>query len=207
MSRPFLIGIAGGTGSGKTSVAKTLLNNLGTDRVVLIQFDSYYKDLNHLSFEERSAQNFDHPNAIDESLLVQQIQSIIDGKTIERPIYDFATHSRKKRTVTIGNFDVLLIEGILALHFQSLRNLMDIKFFVDTDADIRFIRRLKRDLSERGRTLESIQEQYEKSVRPMHIRFVEPSKQFADIIIPEGGQNLVVIDLLQTKIEAILKKI
>jgi uridine kinase len=207
MSRHFLIGIAGGTGSGKTSVAKALLNTLGSDRVKLIQFDSYYKDLSNLSFEERSSQNFDHPEAIDEYLLVQHIQTLLDGKTINRPIYDFSTHLRTKETATIDSHDVILLEGILALHFESLRNLMDIKIFIDTDVDIRLIRRLKRDLTERGRTLESILEQYEKSVRPMHIRFVEPTKQFADAIIPQGGQNSVAIDLLKTKIKAILKEI
>lgn len=203
MNRPILIGIAGGTGSGKTFFAKEFLKNQDKDRYLLIQFDSYYKDLGHLSFEERSNQNFDHPEAIDEPLLTQHIQALLNREKIHRPIYDFSSHLRKKETVTLASGDVILLEGILALHFLSLRELMDIKIFVEADADIRFIRRLKRDLTERGRTLESILEQYEQSVRPMHLRFVEPTKQFADIIIPNSEQNSVAIDLLQSKIKTL----
>jgi uridine kinase len=205
MKRPVIIGIAGGSGSGKTLVARTLIERLGSDRVVVIEQDAYYKDLSHLPLEERARQNFDHPDAFDEDLLVQHLQGLIAGKSIDRPIYDFTQHTRKKETVRIGGHDIIILEGILILQSERLRRLMDIKVYVDTDPDVRLIRRLRRDLAERGRTLESILEQYEKSVRPMHLQFVEPSKRYADIIIPEGGKNYVAIDLLKTKIESILR--
>lgn len=205
MKRPVIIGIAGGSGSGKTLVARTLIERLGSDRVVVIEQDAYYKDLSHLPLEERARQNFDHPDAFDEDLLVQHLQDLIAGKSIDRPIYDFTQHTRKKETVRIGGHDIVILEGILILQNERLRRLMDIKVYVDTDPDVRLIRRLRRDLAERGRTLESILEQYEKSVRPMHLQFVEPSKRYADIIIPEGGKNYVAIDLLKTKIESILR--
>ncbi len=201
-----LIGIAGGTGSGKTLVANNIYNELGSDRVVILCQDSYYKDLSHLSPEERNAQNFDHPDAIDSELLIEQIKTLLQGKSIQQPIYDFVTHTRKKETKTIGPHTIIVLEGILILDNPDLRDLMDIKIYVDTDPDIRFIRRLRRDILERGRSLESVIQQYEESVRPMHLQFVEPSKRFADIIIPEGGYNRVAIDLIKTKIEALLRE-
>jgi len=201
-----LIGIAGGSGSGKTLVAQTLFRELGSDRVVIIQQDAYYKDLSHLPMEERARQNFDHPDALDNELLVRHIKALLAGETIEQPIYDFTTHSRKKETRRVGGQDIIILEGILILDNPELRRLMDIKIYVDTDPDIRFIRRLKRDIQERGRSLESVIQQYEESVRPMHLQFVEPSKRYADIIIPEGGKNVVAIDLLKTKIQALLKE-
>jgi len=207
MRKGILIGIAGGSGSGKTLVSRRLYDELGSDKVIIIQQDSYYKELSHLSFEERKNQNFDHPDALDEVLLLQHIHELLQGNYIEQPIYDFALHTRKKETRRIGDHLIIILEGILILHNPQLRELMDIKVYVDTDDDIRFIRRLKRDIQERGRSLESVIEQYEKLVRPMHLQFVEPSKRYADIIIPQGGHNLVAIDLLKTKIQALLQLI
>jgi uridine kinase len=201
-----LIGIAGGTGSGKTLVAQNIYTELGSDRVVILCQDSYYKDLSHLAPEERSARNFDHPDSIDSELLIEQIKVLLQGKAIEQPVYDFVTHTRTKKTKTIGPHTIIVLEGILILDNPKLRDLMDIKIYVDTDPDIRFIRRLRRDILERGRSLESVIRQYEESVRPMHLQFVEPSKRFADIIIPEGGYNRVAIDLIKTKIEALLRE-
>ncbi len=204
MKTGILIGIAGGSGSGKTLVAKRLFTDLGSDKVIMIQQDSYYKDLSFLPFEKRSTQNFDHPDAIDDNLLNKHLQDLLKGKCIDQPIYDFTTHTRKKDFKRIGNHIIILLEGILVLNDPKLRELMDIKVYVDTDDDIRLIRRLKRDIKERDRSLISIIDQYEHSVRPMHLQFVEPSKRYADIIIPEGGYNLVAIDILKTKIKAIL---
>ncbi len=207
MKKRILIGIAGGSGSGKTLIAKNLFRDLGTDRVIIIQQDAYYKDLSHLSFEERVKQNFDHPDAIDSELLLQQLNGLLAGETIQQPIYDFTIHSRKKTTETIGGHDIIILEGILILDNPELRNLMDIKVYVDTDADIRLIRRLIRDTKERNRSMESVIKQYKESVRPMHLQFVEPSKRYADVIIPEGGMNYVAVDLLRTKIEVLLKEL
>ncbi|HDL78767.1 MAG TPA: uridine kinase [Bacteroidetes bacterium] len=207
VKKRILIGIAGGSGSGKTLIAKNLFRDLGTDRVIIIQQDAYYKDLSHLSFEERVKQNFDHPDAIDSELLLQQLNGLLAGETIQQPIYDFTIHSRKKTTETIGGHDIIILEGILILDNPELRNLMDIKVYVDTDADIRLIRRLIRDTKERNRSMESVIKQYKESVRPMHLQFVEPSKRYADVIIPEGGMNYVAVDLLRTKIEVLLKEL
>jgi uridine kinase len=204
MARGILIGIAGGSGSGKTLVAQTIFNELGSDKVVIVDQDSYYRDLSHLSVEERQKQNFDHPDAIDTDLLIEQLEDLLEGKQIEQPIYDFTTHTRRPETRRIGPHKIVVLEGILILDNARLRELMDIKVYVDTDADIRFIRRLKRDIEERGRTMASVIRQYEESVRPMHMQFVEPSKRYADIIIPEGGYNRVAIDLLKTKIQSLL---
>lgn len=206
MARGILIGIAGGSGSGKTLVAQRIIEELGSDRVVILQQDSYYKDLSHLSFEERAAQNFDHPNAIDSELLIQHLEELLNGWTVEIPLYDFTTHTRRAETRRAGPHDIIVLEGILILDNPRLREMMDIKVYVDTDPDIRFIRRLKRDTAERGRTMQAVIEQYENSVRPMHLQFVEPTKRYADIIIPEGGYNWVAIDLLKTKIEALLRE-
>jgi uridine kinase len=206
MARGILIGIAGGSGSGKTLVAQRIIQELGSDRVVILQQDSYYKDLSHLPFEERAAQNFDHPNAIDSELMIQHLEELLNGWTVDIPLYDFTTHTRRAETRRAGPHDIIVLEGILILDNPRLRELMDIKVYVDTDPDIRFIRRLRRDTTERGRTMQSVIEQYENSVRPMHLQFVEPTKRYADIIIPEGGYNWVAIDLMKTKIEALLRE-
>ncbi|MFQ5648614.1 MAG: uridine kinase [bacterium] len=204
--RGILIGIAGGTGSGKTLVAKNIYSELGSEKVVRICQDSYYKDLSHLSEPQRHEQNFDHPDAIDTELMVEQLKALLRGETIRQPIYDFVTHTRPNRFKTIGPHSIIVLEGILIFDNPELRALMDIKIYVDTDADIRFIRRVKRDMLERGRTIESVIQQYEASVRPMHLQFVEPSKRYADLIVPEGGYNKVAIDLIKTKIEALLRE-
>lgn len=206
MARGILIGVAGGSGSGKTLVVQHMIQQLGSDRVVVLQQDSYYKDSSHLPFEERAKQNFDHPDAIDSDLLVQHVEELLNGWTVDIPIYDFTTHTRRTETSRAGPHDIIVLEGILILDNPRLRELMDIKVYVDTDPDIRFIRRLKRDTAERGRTMQTVVEQYEKSVRPMHLQFVEPTKRYADIIVPEGGYNWVAIDLLKTKVEALLRE-
>ena len=201
---PILIGIAGGTGSGKTSIAKKLLEEYGNGDVVVIEQDAYYRDISNITMEDRHLQNFDHPDAIDIELFNQQLISLIKGQIVEVPIYDFSTHSRLKDTKTVHPHRVIIVEGILTLHYTILRELMDIKVFVDTPNDIRFIRRISRDIDKRNRTVDSVIDQYLKTVRPMHEQFVEPSKYFADIIIPEGSKNKVAIDLIRTKINSIL---
>ena len=206
MKSVILIGIAGGSGSGKTMVSQRLYDELGSHKVAIIQQDSYYKDLAHLSLEQRSHQNFDHPDAVDDELLYNHIRELLNGKYIDQPIYDYSLHTRKQETKRVGNHIIIILEGILILHNPRLRKLMDIKVYVDTDDDIRIIRRLKRDIKERGRSLDSVIQQYEKMVRPMHLQFVEPSKRYADIIIPQGGRNDVAIDILKTKIQAILRE-
>ena len=206
MNSGILIGVAGGSGSGKTLVARRLFEELGSDKVIIIQEDSYYKDLSHLEFEKRKKCNFDHPDAFDEKLILSQLKDLINGKYINHPIYDFTKHTRKKKTKRIGNHIIIILEGILVLHSSELRDIMDIKVYVDTDDDIRLIRRLKRDIKERERSMESIIKQYEESVRPMHLQFVEPSKRYADIIIPDGGHNDVAVDILKTKIQALLRE-
>lgn len=205
--RPILIGIAGGTGSGKTLVARTLVERLGSDRVVIVEQDSYYKANWELSLEERKQVNYDHPDAFDQALLAEHVRKLLKGEAIDMPVYDYAEHARSRdRTVRIENHLVVILEGILVLHDPVLRRKMDIRVFVDTDSDIRFIRRLRRDVKERGRTLDGVIEQYENVVRPMHLQFIDPSKRNADIIVPQGGKNLVAIDLLQTKIASLLEK-
>ncbi|MEE8340704.1 MAG: uridine kinase [Candidatus Neomarinimicrobiota bacterium] len=205
-NKSILIGIAGGTGSGKTSISKELMKEYGKGEVVVIQQDSYYKDLSHIKLEERQLQNFDHPNAIDIKLFREQITTLLNGKTVQVPIYDFTIHVRSREKITISPHHVIVLEGILALHYVALRQLMNIKIYVETPADIRFIRRLSRDIKERGRTTQSVIDQYLSTVRPMHDQFVEPSKFYADIIIPEGGENKVAIDLIRTKINSILSR-
>jgi uridine kinase len=205
-SRSFVIGICGGTGSGKTTITNRLSQALSANGVLVLQQDHYYRDLQNLTFEERSRQNFDHPNAVDTALLVDHIRKLRDGHSIDRPIYDFSQHRRLPETVHLESRPAILIEGILIFENETLRNLMDLKVFVDTDADLRLIRRLVRDIRDRGRTLESVVEQYQKTVRPMHIEFVEPSKRYADVIIPEGGHNNVSVDLVIQKIRSLMAK-
>jgi uridine kinase len=202
--RRVLIGVAGGTASGKTMVADQVGEELGTNQVAILRQDSYYKDLSHLPLEERKKENFDHPDAFDKELLYSHLRRLLEGSGIEVPVYDFKRHLRVRKTIPISGCRIIILEGILLLDDPLLRALMDIKVYIDTDPDIRLLRRIQRDVSERGRTLSSVLEQYEDSVRPMHLQFVEPSKRYADVIIPEGGHNMVAIDLLVTKIRAIL---
>jgi uridine kinase len=199
-----VIGIAGGTGSGKTTVAKAVLDELAEQDIMIIPQDSYYRDRSDLTFAERERINYDHPDAIDNALLVQHIDSLLHGEPAERPVYDFKQHNRSAQTVTILPARIIIIEGIMVLVDPALRDILDIKIFVDTDPDVRFIRRLLRDLNERGRTLDSVVNQYLNTVRLMHMEFVEPSKRYADIIIPEGGFNKVAIDFIVTKARSIL---
>ncbi|MBC8256763.1 MAG: uridine kinase [Candidatus Marinimicrobia bacterium] len=199
-----LIGIAGGTGSGKTSVAKAIAADFGKSDVALIELDSYYKDLSHLTLEERATVNFDHPDSVDYSLMKEHIKKLINGDKIEIPIYDFATHTRKKETHSIEKHRIIILEGILALFHADIRDMMNIKIYVDTADDIRIIRRIKRDINKRNRTFSSVIEQYYRTVRPMHLQFVEPTKKYADIIVPEGGKNKVAVDILRTKIMTLI---
>lgn len=204
--KPIVIGIAGGSASGKTSVARKIKETFGDSQsVTIIRQDDYYKNQSDLLMEERVKTNYDHPFAFDNDLLVEQINSLLQGEKIEKPVYDFVNHTRSNQTEIIMPCDVIVLEGLFVLENESLRPLLDIKLFVDTDADVRFIRRLKRDVEDRGRTLNSVINQYMTTVRDMHSSFVEPSKRYADVIIPEGGKNEVAIDLLTTKISSIIK--
>ena len=205
MKKNIIIGIAGGSGSGKTSVAKALVKDMHLNGTVIIEQDWYYKDLAHLPQEERMKWNFDHPDSVEFDLLVRDLKKMLNSETVDVPQYNYVTHSRAKETLTILPQKVIIVEGIMVLFEPQLRDLLDIKIFVDTDADIRFIRRLKRDIYERGRAIDNVINQYMKTVRPMHETFVEPSKRFADIIVPEGGRNKVAIDLLRTKITSLIK--
>ena len=207
MSRRILIGIAGGSGSGKTLVARRIVSDLGSDRVVIIDQDSYYRNLEDIPLRDREARNFDHPDAFDGELLLQHVRELLAGRPVAQPIYDYSQHRRLAETRRVGDHLVVVLEGILIFVDPALRALMDIKLFIDADADVRFIRRLRRDLVERGRSVDSIIRQYEESVRPMHEQFVEPSKRYADVIIPEGGHNAVAIDLVKTKIRERLREL
>ena len=195
-----IIGICGGTGSGKTTVANRILESVCAREVVFIQQDSYYRNLKDLPLDFRQVANFDHPDALDNELLIHHVRKLKNGEAIDLPIYDFKTHSRLNETRPVDPKPIVIVEGILIFSESRLLELMDIKVFVDTPDDIRFIRRLRRDIAERGRTVDSVIEQYTATVRPMHMQFVEPSKRYADVIIPEGGHNLVSIDLLSGKI-------
>jgi len=201
---PLVIGIAGGSGSGKTTVAQEILQRVGPARIAFLQHDSYYKDISGLPPAQRADVNFDHPNSLETELLIHHIASLRDGQPIEVPIYDFSTHSRTGQTFTVQPRRVILVEGILIFTEIALREMFDIKIFVDTDSDLRFIRRLERDITERGRTTESVIKQYQLTVRPMHLEFVEPSKRYADVIIPEGGFNRAALDMVVARIEALL---
>ena len=205
-STPLVIGIAGGSGSGKTTVAQTILQRVGPDRISFLQHDAYYKDLSGLPPAQRAEVNFDHPNSLETELLTQHILQLKNDLSVEIPIYDFSTHSRTPRTFTVQPRSVILVEGILLFTEASLRQLFDVKIFVDTDSDLRFIRRLERDISERGRTTETVVKQYLSTVRPMHLEFVEPSKRYADVVIPEGGFNTAALDMVVARIETMLSK-
>ena len=202
---PLTIGIAGGSGSGKTTVAQEILNRVGADRIAYLQHDSYYKDLTGLPPAQRTAFNFDHPHSLETGLLIKHVKALRELQSVNIPIYDFSTHNRTDKTFTVAPRGVILVEGILIFAEVELRKLFDVKIFVDTDADIRFIRRLQRDISERGRTTESVIKQYQSTVRPMHLEFVEPSKRYADVIIPEGGFNTAAMDMVVARIETLLK--
>jgi uridine kinase len=199
-----LIGIAGASGSGKTLVARTLYDSLGSNKVLNLQEDSYYKDLSHLPLEKRTQFNFDHPDAFDHQLLITQLNSLLNGQPVQQPVYDFTRHVRSTETRSVQPHSIIILEGILVLATPELRDLMNIKIFVDTPADICFIRRLERDIHERGRTVESVIKQYQETVRPMFMQFIEPAKRYADLIIPHGGKNVIAIDIIQAKIEKLL---
>lgn len=203
--RPVVIGIAGGSCSGKTSVTKAIYDVFRDHSVVVIEQDYYYKDQSHMTFEQRLETNYDHPLAFDTDLLIEHIHALQQYKAIEKPVYDYVNHTRSEEVIPVEPQDVIIIEGILVLEDERLRNLMDIKLFVDTDSDLRIIRRIQRDIKERGRTADSVIEQYLSAVRPMHNLFIEPTKRYADVIIPEGGGNNVAIDLMVTKIKTILE--
>ncbi len=200
--RPIIIGVTGGSGSGKTSVSRAIFDH----SLMMLQEDSYYKSQDDIPFEERTKVNYDHPNAFDTDLLIEQLEDLLSWKTIEIPVYDYAAHTRSKEVLVQEPREVIIVEGILTLNDARLRDLMDIKIFVDTDDDIRIIRRIQRDIEERGRTLQSVIDQYLETVKPMYHQFIEPSKRYADIIVPEGGENQVAIDLLVTKVRDIIRK-
>jgi uridine kinase len=206
VARTLTVGISGGTGSGKTTITNRLIEVLSEESVLILQQDHYYKDLPHLPIEERAKQNFDHPESLDTPLLVTHVCALREGNAIERPVYDFTQHRRVPATVHLEPRPALIVEGILIFENAALRDLLDIKIFVDTDADLRFIRRMRRDVRERGRTAESVIDQYMRTVRPMHMEFIEPSKRYADVIIPEGGHNEVGIDLVIQKIRSLLPR-
>jgi uridine kinase len=206
MRKPVVIGVTGGSGSGKTSVTKSIYETLKAHSILVLEQDYYYKDQSELPFEERLKTNYDHPLAFDNDLLIDHIEKLLRYETIQKPVYDYSIHTRSDKVIPIEPKDVIILEGILVLEDERLRNLMDIKLYVDTDADLRIIRRLTRDISERGRTFDSVIDQYLNVVRPMHNQFIEPTKRYADIIIPEGGHNHVAIDLMVTKIQTILEQ-
>lgn len=204
--KPIVIGIAGGSGSGKTSVTKAIYQHFKGHSILLIEQDSYYKDQTHLPMEERLKTNYDHPLAFDNNLLIDHMKELLEYKKIEKPVYDYKVHTRSQEVIHVEPKDVIILEGILVLEDERLRDLMDIKLFVDTDADLRIIRRMVRDIKDRGRSIDSVIDQYISVVRPMHNQFIEPTKRYADVIIPEGGHNHVAVDLMVTKIQTILEE-
>lgn len=205
-NKPVIIGVTGGSGSGKTTVSRAIFEQLHGHSLLMLQEDSYYNDQSDMPFEERIKTNYDHPNAFDTELLVKQLKDLLDWETIEKPIYDYTEHTRSSEVEKVEPKEVIILEGILVLNDPALRDLMDIKIFVDTDDDIRIIRRIQRDIEERGRSLQSVIDQYKSTVKPMYHQFIEPTKRYADIIVPEGGENQVAIDLLVTKVRDILRK-
>jgi uridine kinase len=205
-ARPVVIGVAGGTGSGKSTVVAEILKALDSRDVLVIEHDSYYRDRSHLPWDQRADINYDHPDALETSLLIEHLKQLLAGQAVEMPTYDFATHTRTENCRFVTPSRVIVVEGILILVDTELRGLLDIKVFVDTDADVRFIRRMERDIAERARTRESVVKQYAETVRPMHLEFVEPSKRYADVIVPQGGYNSVAVDMLVTKIRAVLEQ-
>ncbi|VHB67521.1 uridine kinase [Streptococcus pyogenes] len=207
LKKPIIIGVTGGSGGGKTSVSRAILDSFPNARIAMIQHDSYYKDQSHMSFEERVKTNYDHPLAFDTDFMIQQLKELLSGRPVDIPIYDYKKHTRSNTTFRQDPQDVIIVEGILVLEDERLRDLMDIKLFVDTDDDIRIIRRIKRDMMERGRSLESIIDQYTSVVKPMYHQFIEPSKRYADIVIPEGVSNVVAIDVINSKIASILGEV
>jgi uridine kinase len=202
-SKPLVIGVAGGSGSGKTTVVRRIVESIGDEHVTVLEHDRYYRDRNDLRLEERAALNYDHPDSLETDLLVQHVEALRAGQSVNAPLYDFARHARRSSTETVSPRRAIIVEGILIYTDAALRRLMDVKVFVDTDDDTRFIRRLQRDIAERGRTVASVIEQYLGTVKPMHLEFVEPSKRYADIILPQGGHNSVAIDMLLTLIRSL----
>lgn len=200
-----VVGIGGGTGSGKTTLADLIRKRMGMGSIAFLAHDAYYRDQKHLTPEERAKVNYDHPDSLETDLMVRHIQQLLRGQAIEMPVYDFSTHSRKTETVHVSPKPVILVEGILIFVEKELRDLFDMKIFVDTDADIRLIRRLLRDIQERGRTLQSVVDQYLRTVRPMHLEFVDASKRYADIIVPEGGLNVVALDMVIARLQSLLQ--
>ena len=203
--RPLVLGVAGGTASGKPTVAHMILEAVGAEQVAYFPHDAYYRDMPHLSFAERARQNYDHPNSLENSLLVAHIKQLLAGESVFVPVYDFTLHRRKEETVLVEPSPIVLVEGILIFTRRKLRDLMDMKIYVDTDADVRFIRRLERDMNERGRSMEAVVAQYMETVRPMHLKFVEPSKRYADVIIPHGGHNQVAMQMVISRLRELLE--
>ncbi len=206
MPRPVVIGIAGGSGSGKTTVLRRIVEAFGPESIAVLDHDAYYRALNHLPFEERVAFNFDHPDALETDLMRRHLDRLLAGEAVEKPLYNFTTHTRETHTVRVEPRPVIIIEGILVLAEPALVERMDIKLFVDAAPDVRLMRRIRRDIEERGRAVEAVLEQYERTVRPMHLEFVEPSKRRADVIIPRGGHNRVAIEMVLARIEALLNR-
>ncbi|PRO65034.1 uridine kinase [Alkalicoccus urumqiensis] len=204
--KPIIIGVAGGSGSGKTTVAHEVYRQFPAESILMIEQDAYYRNQTHLPMEERLKTNYDHPLAFDNDLLLEHLHLLGEGRAVEKPVYDYANHTRAEETIHVEPRDVIILEGIMILEDDRLREMMDIKLFVDTDSDMRIIRRLLRDINERGRTIDSVIDQYTAVVRPMHLQFIEPTKRYADIIVPEGGHNQVAIDLMVTKIKTILEE-
>ncbi len=204
-NRPIVFAVAGGTASGKTTVARAVLDSVGASQIAYLPHDAYYKNRDDLTLEERALLNYDHPNSLETKLMIKHIKQLLKWEKVEVPIYDFTQHRRTEETVVVEPCPIILVDGILIFTWRKLRELMDIKVFVDTDSDVRFIRRLKRDMDERGRSLNSVVAQYLETVRPMHIKFVEPSKRFADVIIPGGGLNQVAMDMVVSRLTAMLE--